>query len=132
MPVIGLLDTRFPDAMADRLRGFRRGLAETGYVEGDNVMILYRWAENNMDRVPELVADLVRRQVAVMQAGGNTAAIFAEASPASCRPAGLRRCALRTSIATRLGRCWRAGRCWSKSSVISRTRSAACSRTSVS
>src|SRR6266700_1110405 len=44
------------------------------------------------------------------------------ASPASCRPAGLRRCASRTSIATRLGRCWRAGRCWSKSSVISRTR----------
>ena len=63
--------------MADRLRGFRQGLAETGYVEGDNVTILYRWAENNMDRVPELVADLVRRQVAVMQAGGNTAAIFA-------------------------------------------------------
>ena len=77
MPVIGFLDTRSPDAMADRLRGFRRGLAETGYVEGDNVTILYRWAENNMDRVPELVADLVRRQVAVMQAGGNTAAIFA-------------------------------------------------------
>src|SRR5262249_59630121 len=70
MPVIGLLDTRSPDAMADRLRGFRRGLAETGYVEGDNVTILYRWAENNMDRVPELLADLVRRQVAVMQAGG--------------------------------------------------------------
>src|SRR5262249_25910302 len=75
MPVIGLLDTRSPDAMADRLRGFRRGLAETGYVEGDNVTILYRWAENNMDRVPELLADLVRRQVAVMQAGGNIAAI---------------------------------------------------------
>jgi putative ABC transport system substrate-binding protein len=77
MPVIGFLDTRSPDAMADRLRGFRRGLAETGYVEGDNVTILYRWAENNMDRVPELVADLVRRQVAVMQAGGSAAAIFA-------------------------------------------------------
>jgi ABC-type uncharacterized transport system substrate-binding protein len=77
MPVIGFVDTRSPDAMADRPRGFRRGLAETGYAEGDNVTILYRWAENNMDRVPELVADLVRRQVAVMQAGGNTAAIFA-------------------------------------------------------
>jgi putative tryptophan/tyrosine transport system substrate-binding protein len=77
MPVIGILDTRSPDAMADRLRAFRRGLAETGYVEGDNVTILYRWAENNMDRVPELLADLVRRQVAVMLAGGNTAAIFA-------------------------------------------------------
>jgi putative tryptophan/tyrosine transport system substrate-binding protein len=77
LPVIGFLDTRSPDAMADRLRGFRRGLAETGYVEGDNVTILYRWAENNMDRVPELLADLVRRQVAVMLAGGNISAIFA-------------------------------------------------------
>ena len=77
MPVVGLLDTRSPEAMADRLRLFRRGLAETGYVEGDNVTIVYRWAENNMDRVPELLADLVRRQVAVMHVGGNTAAIFA-------------------------------------------------------
>jgi putative tryptophan/tyrosine transport system substrate-binding protein len=42
MPVVGFLDTRSSDAMADRLRGFRRGLAETGYVEGDNVTILYR------------------------------------------------------------------------------------------
>jgi ABC-type uncharacterized transport system substrate-binding protein len=77
MPVIGFLDTRSPDAMADRLRGYRRGLAETGYVEGDNLTIVYRWAENNMDRVPELLADLVRRQVAVMQVGGNAGAIFA-------------------------------------------------------
>jgi len=53
--------------MADRLRGFRRGLAETGYVEGDNVTILYRWAENNMDRVPELLADLVRRHNATIR-----------------------------------------------------------------
>ena len=66
MPVIGFLDTRSPDTMADRLRGFRRGLSETGYVEGDNVTIAYRWAENNMDRVPEMAADLVRRQVAVI------------------------------------------------------------------
>src|SRR5215831_17618673 len=63
---IGFLDIRSPDAMADRLRGFRQGLAETGYVEGDNVTIVYRWAENKIDQVPELVADLVRRQVAVM------------------------------------------------------------------
>src|SRR5215831_4685675 len=77
MPVVTFLDTRSPEAMADRLRLFRRGLAETGYVEGDNVTIVYRWAENNMDRVPELLADLVRRQVAVMYVGGNTTAIFA-------------------------------------------------------
>jgi putative ABC transport system substrate-binding protein len=63
--------------MADRLRGFRQGLGETGYVEGDNATILYRWAENKIDRVPELMADLVRGQSAVILAGGNTAAIFA-------------------------------------------------------
>jgi putative ABC transport system substrate-binding protein len=77
MPVIGFLDTRSPYALAERLSAFRRGLAEAGYVEGDNVTIVYRWAENNIDRVPELAADLVRRQVAVMLAGGSTAAVFA-------------------------------------------------------
>src|SRR5262249_41549452 len=77
MPAIGLLDVRSPDAMADRLRGFRQGLGETGYVEGDNVTIIYRWAENKIDRVPELMADLIRRQAAVILAGGNIAAVFA-------------------------------------------------------
>jgi putative tryptophan/tyrosine transport system substrate-binding protein len=77
MPVIGVLDSRSPDALADRLRGFRQGLGETGYVEGDNVTIIYRWAENKIDRVPELMADLIRRQAAVILAGGNIAAIFA-------------------------------------------------------
>jgi putative ABC transport system substrate-binding protein len=76
MPVIGFLDIRSADGMADRLRAFRRGLAETGYVEGDNVTIAYRWAENKIDRVPELAAELVRRQVAVILAGGSTAAVF--------------------------------------------------------
>jgi ABC-type uncharacterized transport system substrate-binding protein len=77
MPAIGFLDTRSPDAMADRLRGFRQGLREIGYVEGDNATIVYRWAENKIDRVPELMADLIRRQAAVILAGGNIAAIFA-------------------------------------------------------
>src|SRR4029453_2456015 len=76
MPVVGFLDTRSPEAMADRLRGFRQGLREAGYVEGDNVTIVYRWAENKIDHVPELVADLVRRQVAVMLVPGNTSPIF--------------------------------------------------------
>jgi putative ABC transport system substrate-binding protein len=76
MPVIGFLDTRSPEAMADRLRGFRQGLSESGYVEGDSVTIIYRWAENKLDRVPELVADLVRRKVAVMLVTGNTSAVF--------------------------------------------------------
>ena len=76
MPVIGFLDLRTPDAMADRLRGFRQGLREIGYVEGENVRIVYRWGENKIEPVPELAAELVRRQVAVILAGGSTAVIL--------------------------------------------------------
>ena len=77
MPVIGLLDPRSPDALADRLRGFRQGLKEAGFVEGQNAAIEYRWAENEVDRLPELAADLVRRQVAVIVAPGGLAATMA-------------------------------------------------------
>jgi len=77
MPTVGFLDARSPEALADRLRGFRQGLAEMGYVEGDNTTVLYRWGENNSDRLPELAADLVRRQVTALVAGGGTAAVFA-------------------------------------------------------
>jgi putative tryptophan/tyrosine transport system substrate-binding protein len=76
MPVIEFLDSRSPEALTDRLPGFRRGLSESGYVEGDNATIAYRWAENKMDRVPELAAELVRRQVAVIIASGSAAAVF--------------------------------------------------------
>ena len=77
MPVIGFLDARFPDAMADRLRGLRQGLSETGYVEADSVTLLYRWAENKVDRLPEMAAELVRRRVAAIIASGGIAAILA-------------------------------------------------------
>src|SRR5215475_507505 len=77
MPVVGLLDARLPDAMGDRLRGFRQGLGETGYVEGDNITLLYRWAENKVDRLPEMAAELVRRRVAAIIASGGIAAILA-------------------------------------------------------
>jgi putative ABC transport system substrate-binding protein len=77
MPVIGFLDARFPDAMADRLRGLRQGLGETGYVEADSVTLLYRWAENKVDRLPEMAAELVRRRVAAIIASGGIAAILA-------------------------------------------------------
>ena len=66
MPVVGFLNLASLDANAERLRAFHRGLKDTGYVEGENVTILYRWTENQIHRLPELAADLVRRQVAVM------------------------------------------------------------------
>ena len=66
MPVIGFLDSRVPDAITDRLRGFRQGLKDTGYVEGENVAIVYRFAENQYDRLPALAAELVSRHVAVI------------------------------------------------------------------
>jgi putative ABC transport system substrate-binding protein len=77
MPVIGFLDPRSPDTLADRLRGFRQGLKDAGFVEGQNAAIEYRWAENRMDRLPELAADLVRRQVAVIVTPGGLASALA-------------------------------------------------------
>src|SRR5215471_8944480 len=59
VPVIGFLDTRSPDAMGDRLRAFRQGLKEAGFVEDENVKIVYRWAEGKYDQLPALAADLV-------------------------------------------------------------------------
>ena len=77
MPVIGFLDSRSPDALTERLRGFRQGLKDTGHFEGENVAIEYRWAENQFDRLPVLAADLVRRQVTVIATSGGIAAAFA-------------------------------------------------------
>jgi len=58
MPVIGFLDHRSPETIADRLRGFRQGLKDSGYVEGETVAIAYRWGENQFDRLPELAVEL--------------------------------------------------------------------------
>ena len=71
LPVVGFLHSTSFDVNADRLRAFRQGLKDAGYVEGENVAIAYRFAENQSDRLPELAADLVRRQVAVIAAIGN-------------------------------------------------------------
>jgi putative ABC transport system substrate-binding protein len=84
MPVIGLLDPRSPDGLADRLRGFRQGLKETGFVEGESIAIEYRWADNQLDRLSALATDLVRRRVAAIAVpGGPDAARAAKAATAT-------------------------------------------------
>jgi putative ABC transport system substrate-binding protein len=77
MPVVGFLSGLSPGGFTERLRGFRQGLKDTGFVEGENVTIEYRWAENQFDRLPVLAAELVRRRVAVIATTGSPAAHFA-------------------------------------------------------
>ena len=78
MPVVGFLHYASPNTLGHLAAAVRQGLRETGFVEGQNVRIEYRWAEGHYDRLPELAADLVRRKVHVITAGGNNAAQIAK------------------------------------------------------
>ena len=77
MPVIGFLDARSLGTFESSLRAFRQGLKDNGYVEGENAAIEYRGADNQIDRLPGLAAELVRRRVAVIVAAGGTASVWA-------------------------------------------------------
>jgi len=77
--VIGFLHSA-SDTNPESLRAFRQGLKDTGFVEGENLAVVYRWAENQMDRLPELVAELVHRQVAVLVTVGNATTLAAKAT----------------------------------------------------
>jgi putative ABC transport system substrate-binding protein len=83
MPVIGFLHPTSPEAFAENLRGFRQGLKETGYVEGENVAFEFRWADGQLDRLPQLAADLVRQRVAVIVTASPPAAFAAKEASAT-------------------------------------------------
>ena len=78
MPVVGYIGGQSPDLWAGRLRAFHQGLSRTGYIEGRNVAIEYRWAEGQYDRLPAFAAELVRRQVAVLFVASNAGALAAK------------------------------------------------------
>ena len=80
LPVVGFLHNGTPDQSANLVTGFRKGLSEAEYVEGHNVAIEFRWANNELDRLPELAADLVRRRVAVIATGTTNATLAAKAA----------------------------------------------------
>jgi ABC-type uncharacterized transport system substrate-binding protein len=100
MPVIGFLNSQSPEGYTGPLRGFRQGLKDAGYVEGENLTIEYRWAHNELDRLPALASELVRRHVAVIATSGGTLSALAAKAATTTIPSSLR------SGTTRSGAVW--------------------------
>jgi putative tryptophan/tyrosine transport system substrate-binding protein len=86
VPVIGFLNSASPDSYVSQVKAFRQGLKETGYVEGQNVAVEYRWAENQIARLPTLAAELARRPVSVIAAGGSPASALVAKSATTSIP----------------------------------------------
>jgi len=80
MPVIGFLDSRSSDGMASRLVAFRQGLKEVGFIEGENVRVIYRWGEDRIDRLPEMAGELAKQATVIVTTGGPPAAFAAKAA----------------------------------------------------
>ena len=90
MPIIGFLNSASPQPFANYVSGFRVGLKQTGYMDGQNVNIEFRWAEGHYDRLPEMAADLVRRKVAVLVSTGPPSVTAAKAATATIPIAPIR------------------------------------------
>jgi len=99
MPVTGFLNAASPGPLRQQIAAFHEGLKESGYVEGQNVAVEYRWAEGQYDRLPALAADLVRRQVSVILAGGGAPVVLAAKAATTTIPMAAR---------TRSISCWNA------------------------
>jgi putative tryptophan/tyrosine transport system substrate-binding protein len=86
LPTIGFMDLRSPEGLFDRLRGFRQGLRDGGYSEGESIAVEYRWGENRVERLPDIAAELVRRGVALIVASGGLPVASAARTASSAMP----------------------------------------------
>ena len=92
VPVVGFLNPTTPEALAEPMRGLRQGLKDAGYVEGENLTIEYRWADNQAERLPAMATELVRRRVSLIVATGGGQAPLAAKAATTALPIVLQYC----------------------------------------